>query len=153
MAFAKHILVPTDFSDASKLAVNAATLLADRLGAKLTLVHVHDPGALRPPAQIGFSPRQQKDLDAQVRDAHRASLEKLKKTVEEKVSDVGADLVEHSSAAQGVVDHAKKIGADLIVIATHGRTGLKHLLIGSVAERVVRLSPIPVLSLRTTKKD
>lgn len=153
MAFAKHILVPTDFSDASKLAVRAATLLAEQLGAKLSLVHVHDPGALRPPAQIAFSPERQKDLDTQVREAAETELKELAASIEGEVTDVDHAIIEHGSAAQGVVGHAEEIGADLIVIATHGRTGLKHLLIGSVAERVVRFAKMPVLTLRSTAED
>ncbi len=153
MAFATHILVPTDFSDAAKLAVEAAALLAVQLRAKLSLVHVHDPGALRPPAQIAFSRNVQKDLDVQVREAAEGSLEALRAELAERVPAVKASVVDHESAAQGVVEHAEVIGADLIVIATHGRTGLKHLLIGSVAERVVRFSPVPVLTLRSKSAD
>ena len=54
MAFATHILIPTDFSDASHLAIDAGGMLATQLGAKVTLVHVHDPDALHPPATIGW---------------------------------------------------------------------------------------------------
>lgn len=153
MAFAKHILVPTDFSDASKLAVSAATMLAKQLGARLTVLHVHDPGALRPPAQIAFSPDRQKDLDTQVREASAAQLAELVAGLEGEVVDVDSSIIDHGSAAQGIVGHADEAGADLIVIATHGRTGLKHLLIGSVAERVVRLAKMPVMTLRSTAAD
>ncbi|MBZ0121600.1 MAG: universal stress protein [Sandaracinaceae bacterium] len=59
MPFATHILVPTDFSHAAELAVEATARLATQLGAKVTLVHVHDPDALRPPASLGYSHAQQ----------------------------------------------------------------------------------------------
>ena len=59
MPFATHILVPTDFSDAAKLATDAAAMLAKQLGAKVTLIHVHDPDGLRAPAQMAYSPTRQ----------------------------------------------------------------------------------------------
>ena len=153
MAFATHILVPTDFSGAAKLAVDAAALLAEELGARLTVVFVHDPDGLHSPAQIGFSPSRRRDLGAQVLEADTKALEELRGEIVARAGDANVELVHHRSAAQGICEHADKIGADLIVIATHGRTGLKHLLIGSVAERVVRFSKVPVLTLRSTNED
>lgn len=153
MAFATHILVPTDFSDASKLAVNAAAVLAEQLGAKVTLIHVHDPEALRPPATLGWSPAQQKDLDSEVEQAVADSLDALRTSQLAKVKDLDSAVLHDSSAPHAICAYAEKIGADLIVIATHGRTGLKHLLIGSVAERVVRHATMPVLTLRSTSAD
>ncbi|MCA9608059.1 MAG: universal stress protein [Myxococcales bacterium] len=152
MAFATHILVPTDFSDASKLATDAAAMLAKRFGAKVTLIHVHDPDGLRAPAHMAYSPMRQADVESEV-----------KAMVEEKLGDlrdagfpgveVTAELVEDESPAHAICAHAEQVGADLIVIATHGRTGLKHLLIGSVAERVVRHATMPVLTLRSHADD
>ena len=153
MAFATHILVPTDFSDASKLAVNATAMLAEQLGAKVTLVHVHDPEALRPPATLGWSPAQQEGLDEEVEEAVAESLEALRKEQLSKVKDLDSVVLHDSSPPTAICKYAEKIGADLIVIATHGRTGLKHLLIGSVAERVVRHATMPVLTLRTPAAD
>lgn len=153
MAFATHILVPTDFSDASKLAVNAAAVLAEQIGAKVTLVHVHDPEALRPPATLGWSPAQQKDLDAEVEEAVAHGLDEFRKGSLAKVKDLDSAVLHDSSPPHAICKYAEKVGADLIVIATHGRTGLKHLLIGSVAERVVRHATMPVLTLRTTAED
>ena len=147
------ILVPTDFSDASKLAVSAAAMLSLELGAKVTVVHVHDPAALRPPATIAWSPDKQSDIDAQVEEAVKAELDALRKGVLSQVEQLETRIVHDSSPATAVCRIADKIGADLIVIATHGRTGLKHLLIGSVAERVVRHSRVPVLTLRSKAPD
>ena len=62
-------------------------------------------------------------------------------------------ILRDESPAHAITSYAEKIGADLIIIATHGRTGLKHLLIGSVAERVVRHSAVPVLTLRSKADD
>lgn len=153
MPFATHILVPTDFSEASELALNATAMLAQKLGTKVTLVHVHDPSGLRSPAQIAYSPKRQKSVEQDVRQACQDALASARDGALKDVSDVDVALLEDASAARAICDYAKKAGADLIVISTHGRTGLKHLLIGSVAERVVRHAEVPVLTLRSTAND
>lgn len=153
MAFATHILIPTDFSDASHLAIDAGGVLAAQLGAKVTLVHVHDPDALHPPATIGWSPKQQDDLDAEITDAVAKGLDDLRRSRLKTLENVETVILHDPSASQAICKYAEKIGADLIVLATHGRTGLKHLLIGSVAERVVRHSHVPVLTLRWHAED
>jgi universal stress protein A len=153
MPFATHILVPTDFSQASELAVDAAAVLAGSLGAKITLVHVHDPEALRAPAAIGFGSEQKEGLVQQIHRAIETGFEELRSGKLAKVAGVETAILEDASAPNAICSHAAKIGADLIIIATHGRTGLTHLLIGSVAERVVRHAPCPVLTLRSQSKD
>lgn len=151
--FASHILVPTDFSQASELAVDAAGLLAKQFGAKLTLVHVHDPAALRSPATIGWSPEQQKALVAQIDDTIAKSFDELRARRLAGADVADMVILHDASPAHGICVYAEKIGADLIVISTHGRTGLAHLLIGSVAERVVRHAACPVLTLRSHSKE
>ncbi len=153
MPFATHILVPTDFSQASELAVDAAAMLARQLGVKLTLVHVHDPDALRPPATIGWNKSQQEGLEAEIERAVARSFAELKQEHLKGVEVADTVVLHDSSPPHAICSYAEKIGADLIVIGTHGRTGLKHLLIGSVAERVVRHAPCPVLTLRSTSPD
>ncbi|MCC6877846.1 MAG: universal stress protein [Sandaracinaceae bacterium] len=153
MPFATHILVPTDFSHAAELAVEATARLATQLGAKVTLVHVHDPDALRPPASLGYSHAQQESMQSEIERAAEKGLQDLRAGALKDVEDLEMVILHDPSPAHAICAYAKKIGADLIVIATHGRTGLKHLLIGSVAERVVRHAPCPVLSLRSTKAD
>lgn len=153
MPFATHILVPTDFSQASELAVEAAASLARKLGAKLTLVHVHDPEALRPPATIGWSSERQESVEKEIERAIDHSFAELKSERLAGVEIADTVILHDSSPAQAICGYAERIDADLIVIATHGRTGLKHLLIGSVAERVVRHSAVPVLTLRSGARD
>ncbi len=153
MTFATHILVPTDFSQASELAVDAAATITRQLGTKLTLVHVHDPDALRPPATVGWSKAQQEGLEEEIERAVDRSFAELKEKHLEGVEITDTVILRDSSPANAICAYAEKIGADLIVIGTHGRTGLKHLLIGSVAERVVRHAACPVLTLRTTSPD
>lgn len=153
MPFATHILVPTDFSKASALATSAAAMLAERLGTKVTLVHVHDPDGLRPPARMAWSPEKIHDIDSHVKAEAQKQLDELRAGPLADVDDVETVVVDDASPARALCAHAEKVGADLIVIATHGRTGLKHLLIGSVAERVVRHSTVPVLTLRSSADD
>ncbi|HEY8429656.1 MAG TPA: universal stress protein [Sandaracinaceae bacterium] len=153
MSFASHILVPTDFSQASQLAVDAAATLGRELGAKITLVHVHDPDALRPPATIGWTEERQASVEKEIERSIEHAFGELKKARLDGVEVADTVILHDPSAAHAICAYAEKIGADLIVIATHGRTGLKHLLIGSVAERVVRHSRVPVLTLRSTARD
>lgn len=153
MPFATHILVPTDFSQASELAIEAAAVLARQLGAKITLVHVHDPEALRPPATLGWNQERQQGVEKEIEQAIEQSFAELKKERLAGVEIADTVILHDSSAAHAICAYAEKIGADLVVIATHGRTGLKHLLIGSVAERVVRHSSVPVLTLRSSAAD
>lgn len=151
MAFAQHILVPTDFSDGASLAVRAAKGLAKQFNARLTLVHVHDPEALRPPATIGYSPSKQQSLEDEVRAHLEQSLEDLARAELADLPDHQTQIVEDASAARAICDTAEALSADLIVLSTHGRTGLQHLLIGSVAEKVVRHAPCPVLTVRASE--
>ena len=80
----------------------------------------------------------------------------MRELVEQRLGDlakVKTALVVSESPAKGIVDYAEKEGVDLIVISTHGRTGLRRMMIGSVAERVVRHAHCPVLTLRSKLQD
>jgi universal stress protein A len=139
----RHILAPTDFSDPSKKALSDALELAQTFGAKLSLLHVFEPSpylGFTPPAMstdlLGDLERQASTELAQVLpDAREAKVEVTR-------------AVAIGSPPQQIVETAEAEHVDLIVMATHGRTGLSHLLIGSVAERVVRTAPCPVLTIR-----
>ena len=148
MKLTQNILVATDFSKASELAVDAARILALQNDAKVTLVHVFDPrpahGMLHDPS-TGDVADHEKELRERLH-------EELRRVCAAKLSDVPRAkiaVVSATSAADGICHYAAKEEADLIVLSTHGRTGLAHLLIGSVAEKVVRHAPCPVLTLRS----
>jgi nucleotide-binding universal stress UspA family protein len=147
MAFAQHILVPVDFSQAAELAAAAARVIALQNGASVTLVHAFDPTPLAP---IPTRPLGVDGLmvEADVERRIHRSLEEVGERHFEGL-EFRVALVLAKNAAQGICDYAAKENMDLIVISTHGRTGLKHMLIGSVAERVVRHAPCPVLTLRS----
>ena len=141
----RHILVPTDFSDGSTRAFETAVDMARDSGAQLTLFHVHHvPASVFPDVILPLSP----DL---VRDIERSVELVLERWREQALAaGVAADT---RTAIGGTADEicaaADALGADLIVIGTHGRGGLSHVLLGSVAEKVVRKAPCPVLTVRS----
>lgn len=142
MSIATHILLTTDFSEASEEAVAKAGELARAGGVKLTVLYVHGrppaaPEALVPAEKVVTSDY----LDAE---AHKA-LEELKSSLLAGVEPVTLATAEHASAPLAICDYADKHGIDLIVIGTHGRTGITRLMIGSVAEKVVRHASCAVL--------
>ncbi len=135
MSVATHILLTTDFSEASEEAVARAGELARDVGVKLTVLHVHSHPPSAPEAYVPADKvLTSAELDTE---AHQA-LEKLKNSQLANVESAILVAVEHVSAPLAICDYADKHGVDLIVIGTHGRTGLTRLLIGSVAEKVVR---------------
>jgi universal stress protein A len=140
----RHILAPTDFSDDSKKALSDALELARMCGAKLSLLHVLEPspylGEFTPPTMGA-------DLVSDLERQARAELARVLPEAQAATIAVTRAVV-IGSPSQTIVETAAAEHVDLIVMATHGRTGLSHLLIGSVAERVVRTAPCPVLTIR-----
>ena len=143
-----HILVPTDFSDPSDAALEYARALAARFGASLHLLHVVEPASVPGPLDAdvfsGESGLTQEKLfeDAKARLAHRAA------SAGSSGLRVSTEIIVGRSA-RSIVDYAKARGMHLIVMGTHGRSGMAHLLMGSVAEKVVRNAPCPVLTVRS----
>jgi nucleotide-binding universal stress UspA family protein len=140
------ILCPVDFSDTSKAALRFAVELADRFGAQLTLLHVYQPPAYQfPDGVIMAGPEVLNDLETQVDNA----LDRWKLEAEQ----IGHVPIATQSAIGGthseIIRVAGEGGYDLIVMGTHGRTGIRHALLGSVAERVVRHAGCPVLTVRS----
>ena len=140
----QHILVPTDFSEYADYALDYAIELAQKLQARLTLLHIIDTmplgvveeGSMLPPSYW-------QELEANLGQSMEASLNRL--------NDVGLQgepIIVHGVPFQSILDTAESRDVDLIVMGTHGRTGLTHVLMGSVAERVVRMAPCPVLVTR-----
>ncbi len=148
MSVATHILLTTDFSEASEEAVAKAGELARDAGVKLTVLHVHSHPPSAPEAYVPADKvLTSAELDTE---AHQA-LEELKNSQLANVESVTLVAVEHVSAPLAICDYADKHGVDLIVIGTHGRTGLTRLLIGSVAEKVVRHANCAVLVVPHSK--
>ena len=136
----RNILVPHDFSPQATAALRTAAQLAKQHGGKLTVLHMLVPFYL--PADVPFGMPPPGDLIPD----HRRELERLvRKTLGSDAPPVTV-RVQISDASQGIL-HASR-GHGCIVMATSGRTGLVHFLIGSVAEKVVRHATVPVLTLR-----
>ena len=141
-----RILVPTDFSETADAALEYAFLLASRFDASVQLLHVLDDpfvtDGFSPEAYIAEAPTLRTAMlkDAQARLTHRAEAREATVTVTSEV------LFGHG--AKTIAEYAAERDADLIVMGTHGRTGVAHLLLGSVAERLVRIAPCPVLTVR-----
>jgi nucleotide-binding universal stress UspA family protein len=143
-----RILVPVDFSDASRTVLEYAIDMAESFGARVELLHVWDlPGYVRP------------DLTVWVGDVSGTYAEQAQQSANEHMSRLvdDAGLKDHASVDTRVLcgtPHATILELldgetyDLVVMGTRGRTGLAHALLGSVAERVVRHAPCPVLTVR-----
>ena len=136
----KRILCPVDFDDHSVHAVKEAGELARLMGAEVCLLHVV---WINPLATEGFMLGELQE--SQIRDA-RAKLEEIARR---ELTAVRHEItVELGDPAGVILAMEEKSGADLVVMATHGRRGVAHLMLGSVAERLVRESTAPVLTLR-----
>ena len=142
----KNVLVATDFSGPSETAVNYARAMARSFGASLHVVHVFEPlwitsadvvgGGVALSTMIqGLEETARKQLDATVGEDDRRELH------------AKAVMITSESPAREIANYANEQKMDLVVIGTHGRSGLSRLLIGSVAEKVVRLAPCPVLTV------
>ena len=143
----KRILAPTDFSPPSLAAVDDAAALAREFDAELILLFVHEPPYVGPepdPYAVSASFRL---LFAERRRVAVEKMATLYKKLERRRAKCRAVISEGNPAAE-ILAVARKRKADLIVMATHGRSGPKRLLLGSVAEKVVRGATCPVLTVR-----
>jgi nucleotide-binding universal stress UspA family protein len=143
MILLKHVLVATDFSPASEAALTYGRALARTFGASLHVLHVVENFFLRPTPS---------DPHAIVTAKTRTLTERL--TDDDRTALKARAVVEVSdSAADAIVEYARNETIDAIVLGTHGRTAMEQLLVGSVAERVVRTAPCPVLTVRHPEHD
>ncbi len=142
----KHILVPVDGSPTSLLAVSKAAGLAQAFNSQVTAVYVVDP---YPFTGVGadFAYGQAQYLSAATSDAH-AALDAVKAAMEKAGVPVDTVMGEGHSVHAGIMEAAKTVNADLIVMGSHGRRGLEKLVLGSVTQRVLSDSTIPVLVVR-----
>ena len=143
-----HILVPTDFSAASEAALEYGLTMARRFGASLHLLHVVDDpfaGAATWGSEVYIAsvPAMQETLVAEA----ARKLSGLLARAEGKGIPARSE-VRLGRPAEVIREVANKEACDLIVMATHGRTGMAHVLLGSVAEKIVREAPCPVLTVR-----
>jgi nucleotide-binding universal stress UspA family protein len=140
-----HVLVPTDFSTSAAQALDYAIRLARPLKARLTVLHVMQPNPM-PGVDTGVAPPA--TYLQEVKEAMQSNMEDALARVTA-AGFTAERLVLYGIPFQGIVDTAKARQVDLIIMGTHGRTGLMYVLLGSVAEKVVRLAPCSVLVVRT----
>jgi nucleotide-binding universal stress UspA family protein len=139
--FPSHILVTTDFSPASEAALQDAAMLTDRFNARITLAHVFGtPTALARQAAL-------RDVETELRDRLTQMYQRHFRQA------VSIALLSGGSPADAIAELARERSCDLIVMATHGRTGLARLIIGSVAEKTLRLAPCAVWASRSVTQD
>jgi nucleotide-binding universal stress UspA family protein len=141
----QKILVPTDFSKHSAEAIRAAVDLSRRYEASITLAYVFEPVSYAlPEGHVMQAP-------PQIEEMHSVFEQRLRQAVTDATAagalNVDAKLLTGPVAVE-ITDYAERSGYDLIVMGTHGRTGLRHLVLGSVAEKVVRTAPCAVLTVR-----
>ena len=138
-----HIAVPVDFGPSSQAALEVAIDLAKKYGAKLTLLHVYEI----PSYGYAGSAYNVMDLLTPVEDAARAQMKETLAALQKRVP--GADgLLRRGDAASELLTAIGEAKADLVVMGTHGREGVGHVVFGSVAEKIVRRASVPVLTVR-----
>ncbi len=139
----KHILAPTDFEPASAGALKLATSLASKLGAKVTLLHVWEI-QLYPYMDSIMNSEIMYRIERAAKAQLQASLAELQLALPNEEARLELGL-----PGPTILEMIPKLGVDLVVMGTHGRHGLSHTLHGSVAERVVRCSEVPVITVHT----
>jgi universal stress protein A len=145
----RKILVPLDFSAHSRKALNYAVKLAGQFGSEVTIINIVAPVIY---AEGMVLPAAMENLDRVSEEHAQAELDKIAEEV--RSHNVKCDthvLLGHPS--DEIVNYAKKHETDLLLITTHGRTGLQHFLLGSTAERILRHAPCPVMVVRDQEHE
>jgi nucleotide-binding universal stress UspA family protein len=147
MAGFRKILVPIDFSTHASRALEIACDLAKVFDAKLHLLHCYqiNVGAISPYGLVI-----PESFDRDIREAATQQLAKWRDKVKGKKIEAEAE-VSPLFPSEAIASTAERIGADLIVMGTRGLSGFKHVMLGSVAERTVRIAPCPVLTVKATE--
>lgn len=144
----QHILVPTDFSEYADYALDYAIELAKTFQARLTVLYVfHLPSLALGEAPPTVLDETLKAMESNARKQTQMALDRIQQSGVQ-----GESTITEGTPFQTIIEAAESRKIDLIVMGTHGRTGLTHALMGSVAENVVRMAPCPVLVTRGTTK-
>ncbi|NTW49519.1 MAG: universal stress protein [Chlorobiales bacterium] len=147
MIHIKKILCTTDFSDASKNALRYANEFARSMDATVIILHIVEPRPIATDMSVAYIP-----IETDLEKAAEDDLAQL--VIDEKYKGVTAKrLVLIGEPAEMILQQAKALDVDLIILGSHGRTGLTRLLMGSVAEAVVRKAPCPVLIIKAKEKE
>lgn len=143
----ERIIATTDFTEISHRTVEVCARLAAKSSATVTLLHAYDPIPLGPAVSYPATIWTGDDFAKQMQAEAEGLLEGIRR---ERLADAKVEVaaIAAQNTSHGICDYAEKNGADLVVVGTHGRTGVAHLMMGSVAERVVRHAPCSVLAVR-----
>jgi nucleotide-binding universal stress UspA family protein len=148
MSAFKSILVPTDFSEGSKAALTYARSLADAAGASLCILHAFDPWPIQY-AESGYFPA---DFLEQLEQEARSRLDEALNADERRRYNAETVLIK-GPAPKAILSYLNEHrDVDLVVMATHGRGGVARLMMGSVADKVVRAAPCPVVTIRAEEQ-
>lgn len=141
----KKILVPVDFEGASKRALETARWLAGPLGAKVVLLHVHHRPGFEHPELSG-------EMVVQIQDVvERKAIQALADLAAE--AGVSETIFRHGDTAEQILEVARELNPEMVVMGTHGRRGLNRLVLGSVAAHVMRDCPVPLMTVRARHED
>lgn len=143
----QNVLVATDFGSAAETALLYGRTLAQSFGAKLHVLHVTADAYLAAATEYGYA-SVPTSVQEEIERGATQQLEALLSDEDREALHATTRVVTHGTPAFAIVDYATANGVDLIVLGTHGRGALSHLFMGSVAERVVRIAPCPVLTVR-----
>ncbi|HDT12542.1 MAG TPA: universal stress protein [Candidatus Marinimicrobia bacterium] len=141
----KKILLTTDFSEYANYALSYATEFARTFNAEIGLLHVIEP--IIAPTDFTWENYDIAELEKKSREYTQQSLEKI---IREKIPEgiKAYPVIRYGRSFEEIIRYSKEDAYDMIIMSTHGLTGISHLLFGSTAEKVVRKSPIPVLTVR-----
>ncbi len=149
----KRLLVPMDFSEGSRLALRHALELAETFGAAVNALHVWEPSPYLSPDAVVWLKGEQQTFWAHAK-------HQLQERLQTTVAEVVAELPEEAGArpvatevvsgytSETILSTIREGGYDMVVMGTRGRTGLSHVLLGSVAERIVRMASCPVMTIK-----
>ncbi|WP_294346822.1 universal stress protein [Prosthecochloris sp.] len=143
----RRILCPVDFSDASRKAVRYAHEFAKGMGASLVLLNVVEPRPMAVDMSLSYVP-----LEEDLEKAAKEDLEEIIRTEREQGVEVQAD-VQIGTPSETILEKAEELDVNLIIVGSHGKTGLSRILMGSVAESVVRKAKCPVLIVKAEEKE
>lgn len=144
----KNVLVATDFSDSSAAALNYGRAFAHACQARLHVMHVVEQFIVTDSAPFAAGMAAVPTLMQQLEESQRKALDALITDDDRRTLNAKAVFAQLDSPAQAIVDYARMKGIDLIVMGTHGRQGLSRLVMGSVAETVIRTASCPVLTVK-----
>lgn len=144
------ILCPIDFSKHSQVALEHAESIAAKFGAELIVAHIVEPVLY--PVAYGLPPVAPVNYEENAKESAAKALAPIVEGISGRGVAARA-LVDSGAASMRICDIAEEQGVSMVVVATHGYTGIRHVLLGSTAERVVRKCPCPVLTVKAKEEN